>query len=339
MLSCMEHFSDFVRDCDYSIDDERILSIDGNIFYPDLDCLELNTPPIVINRGFASRLADSILIGRDRVANSFEDCVVSTGSSMHWNLNLNSDNKFMYGEIALPFSFFGLTPLSVGFNLRQKHNIFQGVELLGDHVDSSDQLRATSLLLGAYTFAVNCGDRCPMKLDSNFEDGKRQPHPLLNGRKSLVNILSLDGKNDGIMQAQEYLSHIWDWILPYAKILGTDDEVSNLEGFIEGKSLLEIDKIDKYIFIKENGGKIGGIYFPIKDEDGQFTNTIHSEIRDIGLPLECALLAEIAKRGDSLDFYGWKHLNIRKGGSTEHIQGIGNIYNYCDRFIRDKDAA
>lgn len=108
-----------------------VRTTDGLGFYIDVNEIEVLTPPIIVSKGFATRLTDSLMLGREKLATSVCD-LHHTGYSMHWNLTEPKNNPIyrnsntFFAPVAIPFALFGLTPLSTGVHIRKK----------GDDIDS-----------------------------------------------------------------------------------------------------------------------------------------------------------------------------------------------------------
>ena len=65
----------------------------GNLYYLDCDEIEIATPPIALNKGFATRVISLLIDGRNNIIKSTPH-MKHTGYSIHWNLtaseNINS---------------------------------------------------------------------------------------------------------------------------------------------------------------------------------------------------------------------------------------------------------
>jgi hypothetical protein len=84
-ITFTEYFNSIQSPSDFNIASTAIRRITGNGFYVDGNEVEILTPPIVLNNGFATRLTDSLMIGRDFLVRKTPE-LKHTGYSMHWNL-------------------------------------------------------------------------------------------------------------------------------------------------------------------------------------------------------------------------------------------------------------
>ncbi|MCW8965576.1 MAG: hypothetical protein OQK82_02655 [Candidatus Pacearchaeota archaeon] len=303
----------------------------GHGFYVDESEIEILTPPIALNEGFASRLTDSLIIGRDKVIESTPN-LEHTGYSMHWNLSYNNssaDRDSMYEAISIPFQLFGLTPLSKGFNLRGKDWRY---EILGDSLIDENQINATALLLGSSLYALEESERTPLKLpDFNFYTGQMHKLFIPDGRYDNVNVNAPYANFTGEMQVQQYLELFYNWIKPFVKKLGTENEVQNLESFVFKETDLEFDRFKYFAYVKENGIN-DGMYLPVNITASQKSNQL---LKRSGtkreLPLENKLLGAIVERLDISEF-NWNKLHHHDEGCN-NIEGIGEIYRHLsERF-------
>ncbi|MDO8516813.1 MAG: hypothetical protein Q7S33_01690 [Nanoarchaeota archaeon] len=289
------NFGKFMNDSDYKKSASSIRTTTGNGFYIDGQELEILTPPILINKGFATRLTDSLMIGRDRVVKSIPE-LKHTGYSMHWNLSLDrfmqtQENIFskeknsFYNVISIPFHLFALTPLSVGLNMRYKS---PRIELLGDSINNEEQINALGLILGAYSYNSKNSFNFPqIQNEDDFHIGISKKLFLPNGRYSPIKLVGMDKE----IQAQQYLEMFYKWIEPFVSALGTKKEVQNLEDFIEGRKQLEFDKFKYYSYLLDLNKKKEGAYLPSKE-----LHTSLEQTRERKVPLEGRLLGEIVKQ-------------------------------------------
>jgi len=313
-------FNDF-----YSISNTSMRTDTGHGFYVDGGELEILTPPVSINKGFATRLTDLLMIGRDKVIDATPD-LEHTGYSMHWNLTYDvydspSHTDFLKG-IAVPFHLFGLTPLSVGLNLRSKTRRY---ELLGDSLNNEDQIKATSLLLGAYSQAIEEERTTQLTPDTNLYNNLFLP----NGRYQHINLKwSLFGKHK--IQAQQFLEAFYYWLKPCVKELGTKEEVSNLEDFVFGRKELEFDKFKYFAYMRCMDKKEKGTYFPLRTKDPNNPGTVLTKSHERNLPLEGKLLGEIVKQKRGLiGSMDWNKICISDSDRWKEIKGIKKIYEYA----------
>ena len=246
----------------YKISENAIRTETGHGFYVDGSELEILTPPIALNKGFATRLTDLLMLGREYILKATPE-LKYTGYSIHWNLTKSCvDSDYFYEGLAVPFQVFGLTPLSMGFNLREKENTYTlkdgqswtiaRHEILGDSINDEDQIRALALLLGAYRFAIETqpDGRTPLKLlDERFKLRTMSRLFLPDGRYDNVEVHIPSANLKGDMQVQQYLELFYQWIEPFVKILGTNEEVDNLEDFIDGRKRLEFDRFRYFAYV------------------------------------------------------------------------------------------
>lgn len=310
-------------------------------FYIDIDEIEIVTPPVVINKGFASRLTDLLMIGRDTLAESATE-LQHTGYSMHWNLGANNacpENRSI--GIAVPFNLFALTPLSVGFAVREDDG-GKRYEFLGDHIQSEEQIRATALLLGAFDLAMNESFKSPITLnDASYSMGKKVNNLLLEGRftKLKADVRTRNGIVTKEMSAQQYLELFYQWIRPVVNALGTDEERRNLEAFIYGEKPLEFDRKKYFDYLRTHKGKYSGMYMPIftGDENNPGPALVSSR-KKRELPVEGRLL------GGLIDLPGLKSMEwteIRhyddENGTTQAVSGVRKIYEFAKRVLKEKE--
>jgi len=308
----------------YNISTLSIRTDVGNGFYVDGSEIEILTPPVSINKGFSSRLTDSLLIGRNKVLDATPK-LKHTGYSMHWNISDNDkDQTYFYNGIAVPFQLFALTPLSNGFNLRTKSGRY---ELLGDSINNPEQINATALLLGAYSLAI--------------EEHGRFPWEIYNLNRGRNEILVGDGRYDFVegnfnklgnkIQVQQYLEGFYHWLKPTIERLGTKKELQNLEEFIFRDKELEFDKFKYFANLYDLSKKIDGKYLPFEDKDNSGTLLKKTNVKKI--PLESKLLGEIVKRKkEQIREMNWNALRFNE---EEAIIGIENIYKYAQNLMNN----
>lgn len=330
-------FEDYFRmirsNQDYSKSDKSIRTAEGLGFYVDGSEIEILTPPIPINKGFSSRLTDSLMKGRDKVVKATPN-LQHTGYSMHWNLSRTSNE---YGEfhrdIAIPFHLFGLTPLSVGMNVREKcEETPSRIEVLGDSLLNEEQINATALLLGSYSLANSCGFRFPfvpygINISKNLF--------LQDGRYNFVDVISTETGESKNVQAQQYLERFHHWLKPFIGEVGTRDERKNLEAFVQGNKDLEFDNFKYFARLLSEGGKDAKSYLPlvVGAKNASPILTISDSKGKRVFPLECLLLGEIIKqKRDRISGIDWDKLYLNGGYS---IEGIGELYRYANRLNKE----
>lgn len=306
-----------------------ITTKNGLGFYVDGKELEILTPPVALNKGFSTRLTDLLMIGRDRVVKSIPE-LEHTGYSMHWNITKGKpSHDTFYEGIAVPFQLFCLTPLSKGFRLRDKEEnqkILGRYEILGDSLTNEEQIRATALLMGAYSYALESAGSNPLRIAYyGFKTDDATRLFLPNGRYDKVNIISPEFQ--GEIQVQQYLELFYQWAEPFVKALGTKEEVQNLEDFISGRKKLEFDKFKYFAYLHDMEGKYKGEYQPIKTKDpdnpGQILKLSNKKRN---LPLEGMLLGTLVrKKKRKIEGLSWERLWLE----DELVRGIGRIYKYA----------
>jgi len=331
-----EYFDSLVKDTDYSKSNSSIRTPEGLGFYVDGSEIEILTPPVAINKGFATRLTDLLMIGRDRVINSSPE-LEHTGYSMHWNLtdteNINVDinvESYLKG-IAVPFHLFGLTPLSIGLNLRAKEGNPPRYELLGDSLINEEQIKANALLLGAYSQARSQKHESPF-----FPEIPNLTNTLFlpDGRYDKIKIIHPQHSGDSdvkTISAQQYLELFYHWLEPFVRDLGTKREVNNLEGFISGDKKLEFDNFKYFAFIKDEGGKDGGgTYLPIRTLDKNLPGQVlRASGKKRKIPLEGKLIGEYVKKmKDKIKSINWEKIDFYRGHDPSSLHGIEEIYNH-----------
>ncbi len=330
-VSFSPYFPKFIKTFDnvHLISEKSIRTKTGHGFYVDGNELEIVTPPISLNKGFATRLTDMLMIARDMVIEKTPK-LEHTGYSMHWNLSFNneleSDN--FYEGIAIPFQIFGLTPISKGFNLREKD---QRYEILGDSLTYEDQINATALLLGASLYALEEAKKTPLQLiEKKFYSGNRKDLFIPDGRYENIQVRIPQANFEGEMQVQQYLELFFNWISPYANSLGTKEEFANLKAFIYGNKDLEFDKFKYFTFLIDENGKKYDIYQALKTTDNEKMpeKILKKDFKKRELALEGKLLGELVKRFDTIDNLRWDFLEYQDNSNYYKIEGIGSIYRH-----------
>lgn len=310
----------------YPISDTSIRTDKGLGFYIDGNEIEILTPPVRINQGFATRLTDLLMLGREAIVDASVPGQVHTGYSMHWNVTNpgNLDGGFFFRRVAVPFYLFGLTPLSIGANIRGKDNA--RFELLGDSITNENQINSLALILGAYQQAAVNGNSPVFKIaatNRNFFEG------ISDGRYAKINITGPNEETTSTVQAQQYLESFYEWLSPVIKKVGTPAEISKLEDFISGRAQLEQDKFDYYAFVRDSGLKREGLYYPNteKVDEKTFTTLVSKTEKDRALPLEGRLLGQlITSKGDNIREMDWGQICFT---DQPPIEGISHIYKYC----------
>jgi len=207
----------------YSLDNFTIITETGNKYYIDAgEIIEIVTPPIEINRGFSTRVMNSLILGRNHIVKTFPEFQF-TGYSIHWNFTRKESYDEIYKTLVIPFHLFGLTPLSTGLNLRNPEERY---ELLGDSINNNLQINATALLFGAYSLAIE-EENFPLRFDKFIFINNKVDFFLKSGRKSFIHLE--DGKK---ISAQTYLKEFYNWLEPFIKKVSTEKEKNNLENFV-----------------------------------------------------------------------------------------------------------
>ncbi|MBR9706220.1 hypothetical protein GOV14_04240 [Candidatus Pacearchaeota archaeon] len=303
----------------YNISHTAIRTDTGHGFYIDDEEIEIVTPPIEINPGFASRLTDSLFIGRDKVlaANPQHEY---TGYSMHWNLTKRSEDfcgmgnpyNLLFQGVWIPFQFLGTTPISCGIASRQKQ--WHRYELLCDSINNEDQINATALLLGSYMTAL---EKNAFKLPFfayNIPDITSSKE-MLNDRKDLFKAFTnvFPYRCTELVTGQKYFESFYRWLEPTIEELGSLKEVKNLKDFVYGEKPLEFDKFDYYNYIEEIGLKDDGVYEPFKTSNPDFPGTVLQKSGKTKLPLENKLWGEFVRQhGRDIDKIAWDEVSIKR---------------------------
>ncbi|MBU0666288.1 MAG: hypothetical protein ABIC91_01965 [Nanoarchaeota archaeon] len=241
--SFKNHFNKFIKPSDFKKGKLAVRSPEGLAFYVDGEELEINTPPVVVNKGFATRLTDALMIGQNRIL-QFGDKhgLEFTGYSIHWNISRNKKSLLaddFYQGVAVPFRLFGTTPISTGITLRyyddnyndqgscNKRKIVKRFELLGDSIVSEEQINAACLMLASYSYAFESGQSPLGRIHgTNLYRGKKLDSKFLSkGRKSKIAVCFEDTSNYKTLSAQKYLESFYKWIHLFVKELGTKSEI------------------------------------------------------------------------------------------------------------------
>jgi len=329
----------------YQLSSTSIRTETGHGFYMDGDELEILTPPVLINKGFATRLIDLLLFGRNAVVNA-SSVQSHAGYSMHWNLTdsgtIPYDRSFWSG-IAIPFSLFALTPLSVGAASRHKTNRF---ELLGDSLNNEPQLKATALMLGSYLLARECKKLPPVlyrgqgpeitpegrhtKVPVFIKNDKPGKPPEYFEYESVVR----DYFQEGVIEAQQVLRGFYHWLRPFAELVGTKSEVENLDALVTGAQSLEFDKFKFYAQLSKKGYKPNRHYVPGFRVGGINATTTIKSVEGRELPLEGRLWGSFLQECDRIDAMSWTGVNFYdREGLYQCLMGIEKISNYANHTL------
>ncbi len=319
---------------------DSLKSDSGNLYYIDCCEIEIATPPIPLNKGFATRVTNSLIIGRNQIIKNTPD-IKHTGYSMHWNLTASDDADSFYEDIAIPFQLFGLTPMSCGCNVNSKDpNRF---EIAGDSLTNEDQIRATALLLGAYSLAKDKYD-FPIEIYEiklrKLEEGHKTRHMLKNGRYTTVNARERTNINDLIYfnetQIQNIIELFYDWLSPFVYKLGEREEINNLEAFIKGDKKLEMDdvkyfyKLEKEDNILTDDAKFSGKYKPIDIPTPSNTRSQVIKLSDnIKMPLEGRIWQKSINNKKFEIFnktIDWHILEAKINNTFQHAHNIEEVY-------------
>jgi hypothetical protein len=324
------NFQNLLIDKYYQISNNAIRSNIGNGYYIDGSEIEITTPPIALNKGFATRLTNALVLGRNYIIKNTPE-LQHTGYSMHWNLS-HDDSNFELGtnkyslihHLYIPFQLFGLTPVSCGFNVRTSKSDNR-YEVIGDSLINVDQINATALLLGAYSAATETKSFKKEMIPIEISDITKYKYhseyaPITNmlkkGRYSEINI-----KYNNIIkltQAQNILELFYDWLSPFVYKLGEKDEINNLEAFIKGEKKLEMDNLKYFKKLEQEGGIKRKIYMPleIKTNNGLKSQVLKIVNEDkIEVPIEGKLLGIYALNTNSNDHFqttlmSWDYIAI-----------------------------
>jgi hypothetical protein len=324
-----------------------IRTMTGHGVYVDGSEFEVCTPPVRLNHGFATRLTDLVMIGREKIVRAAPD-LKHTGYSMHWNLSLSRETttqpqfeqffQNFYKGFAFPFHLFGITPVSTGLGMRYKVG---RAELLGDYITQEEQINALALLLGAYTYAFENlnGKKPPIRLTTpELSTGSKSRIFAADGRYSQLNagILTKDGFREGIkLQGQHYLELFYQWVEPAVKALATKKELENLEGFIFGNKKLEFDYFNYFSRLLMLNGKHEGTYRPIGIDEGFPCKTVVLSGKERELPLEGRLLGDFVKNHLSR-IRGMDWTDLRLDYPYKILSSIDEIYAYAQELSKLK---
>jgi hypothetical protein len=339
-------FQNLLKDKYFKIADGAMRSSIGNGYYIDGSEIEIITPPIALNSGFATRLTNALILGRNYVIKNTPH-MQHTGYSMHWNLshdNNNFDHEYerwkLMNNLSIPFQLFGLTPLSCGFNVRteRKNNRY---EVMGDSLINVDQINATALLLGAYSAATETKlfykNRFPIQINELDGNTYINNNMLNKGRYSKIKI-EINNKTK-LTQAQNVLELFYEWLNPYVYKLGERDEINNLEAFIKGDKKLETDDIKYFTSLKKSCGlDEDGCYKPlvIKTKKGSRSQIlqIHKN-KKLEVPIEGELFGVYALNTTLKDkfittYMNWNCINVViNDEELEPLESIDTMYQFA----------
>jgi len=317
------HFFDKIkRRVDYRVDRTNIITHSGNKYYIDSGgILEIVTPPIEVNRGFATRLTNSIILGRNHIIESLPN-LKFTGYSMHWNIS-KGDYRSIGQDISIPFHLFGLNPLSVGFKVRDAGDRY---EIMGESLVNNNQINALALLLGSYSVARDSRS-LQVKTRKRFVNGKQHDFFLNSGRRGMVEVWG-----DKKIRAQKYLENFYEWVYPEVKEFGTKREIGNLEEFVFQRRPLEIDDIDFFNEIKKAGGKRGRHYLPIEVGDGR--SLILKKGGRASVPREGKNLSAIISQKRYIYNFDFDILTLRRDVFAG-ASGIGEVYKFGEKLRKN----
>jgi len=225
----------------------------GSAIYLDGDP-EVNTHPVRVEPGFAQKAADSLYLARKELVDFVSsDDLRLIGYSMHWNISDVVGQATVHEimeTLAVPYSLFVLNPLSCGINIRRKDE-YSGarIELLGDHIEDEDQIRAFLLFYAAsiINFNANAWDM-PMKISNILSNASCYPNLVQDGRYSKIEVDILRPSHRITITAQDYLEIYFEFFREGIEQLGTPDEVKNLEDFVYGRKKLEVDQFKRFAY-------------------------------------------------------------------------------------------
>ncbi|MCF7872460.1 hypothetical protein K9L97_05495 [Candidatus Woesearchaeota archaeon] len=226
----------------------------GHGIYIDGAEPEICTAPVRIRKGFVKEFGDTLHNARKNLLDILEiDKISIIGYSSHWNISMPSDfEEYLPKYISTPLALFSLTPISYASNFRTKSDPSNRVEYLGDYIESVEQNEAFMLL---YSSAVLNSE----KIVRNFKLAKPETitteqvikNPLKDGRYSQIKVFDREKQQYKTIKAQEYLEELYDFLEQDIKQIANPSEISNLEAYITGKKVLEIDLLKKYAHLSK----------------------------------------------------------------------------------------
>ncbi|MDO8642006.1 MAG: hypothetical protein Q7R76_00235 [Candidatus Woesearchaeota archaeon] len=246
----------------HKLSDTAIRTRMGNGMYVDEHDPEICTPPVRVQPGFTQQAYDTLYLARRellRFIYSDQDIRV-IGHSTHWNMSNPGGTDYsadhfgfeLFYALAVPYALFMLTPHSVGSNVRVKNNGSR-IELLGDYIESEDQIKAFLLFSvssavyfhehGLKSLPLSLGMRTLFK---NRENDESQYYPNLvhDGRYTDVPVVAHRHKKS--ITAQTYLEAVFHFFKKRQAFIGTPEEIQNLEDFVTGRKKLEIDDFKEH---------------------------------------------------------------------------------------------
>ena len=224
----------------------------GSAIYLDGDP-EVNTHPVRVEPGFAQKAADSLYLARKELVDFVSpDDLRLIGYSMHWNISDvvgdYNDTMVVLNRMAVPYSLFALNPLSCGINMRYKdEGSGKRLELLGDHIEDEDQIRAFLLFYAASIVNFRANQfKLPIRTSLTLKtEDRHYPNLVPDGRYSEIEVVELRSGSMTIT-AQNYLEIYFEFFRKGIEQLGTPEEVKNLEDFVYGRKKLEIDQFKRF---------------------------------------------------------------------------------------------
>ncbi len=264
--------NDLLREYEYNASYFRrsntaIRTKSGSALYADGREPEVCSAPVRVRHGFVSQAADALYLARRELVDlvSADSSLSLIGYSTHWNITkcLESVSRAeVMSALAIPYGLFTLTPLSVGINLREKSDPVPGrLELLGDYIEDEAQIRAFLLLYAGtiLNFEANAKQLPFYLVEPRGRGDGHYPNPVLDGRFTRLKVKRPGSDRTYEITAQTYLQMYYELFKEGIAQLGTPEEVRNLEEFIEGRKILEIDKFKKYAFayqLKKDDGAV-----------------------------------------------------------------------------------
>jgi len=238
----------------------------GSTIVSNGDLPEVATPPVRVRRGFTSEVADNLYLARKELLDFIkgDPDLRLIGYATHWNLSdwpaRQSRRDEVMAVMAVPFSLFTLTPISIGINLRYCPEKSDRFELLGDYLEDEDQIRAFSLFYAATVLGFDENRKSlPVvrQIPSSERDLTNLRNRVTDGRYSRITVVTRDTDKSMRVSAQAYMQVLYEYFKPGIEQIGTSEEVENLEDFVYGRKLLEVDKVKRYKQIDKLKGRFG----------------------------------------------------------------------------------
>ena len=220
----------------------------GSAIYADGHEPEVCTPPVLVRPGAATETAALQYLARRELFEFLKPFpeLSLIGYSTHWNIgghpHLERSSFMQHFDVL--FALFGLTPLSIGINLRNKEPRW---ELLTDFIPGEDQNQAMLSLLMAARVGYEYARQYAPFLHRQAANGMC-PNPTPDGRHSLIPVIFQDNTPRQVY-AQDYLEIYYELLGPALQACSTREEIKNLEDFVSGKKALEIDQFRKYAYV------------------------------------------------------------------------------------------